>query len=122
MELINQPSYEIYTESYSNFQSTILKVGTTSVEQLIPFHYISLKTIFLAMRRASQLSTKNLSNVTSKISNNISDYTFRVGSRNIPPKRVQCYATNFIEPFEELKKAFHAPGNALVSMGCHDYI
>ena len=57
MELIHQLSYQIYTESYSNFQSTILKTGTTSVEQLVPFHYISLKTIFLVMRRASQLST-----------------------------------------------------------------
>ena len=26
----------------------------------------------------------------------------------------------FIEPFEELKRAFAAPGNSLVSMGCHD--
>ena len=43
-----------------------------------------------------------------------------MGSCNIPPKSLKCLATNFVEPFEELKRAFHAPGYALTSMGCHD--
>ena len=71
------------------------------------------------MRLKTQLSTKTQV-LTSKNAFNITDYTFRVGSRNIPPTRVKCLATNFVEPFEELKRAFHAPGNALVSMGCHN--
>ena len=71
------------------------------------------------MRLATQLSAKT-SYLTSKCSFDIADYTFRVGSRNIPPTRIKCKPTNFIEPFEELKRAFHAPGNSLVTMGCHD--
>ena len=89
LEMISQPSYQIYTESYSNFQSSALKEATTLIEQLVPFHYISLKTIFVVMRLATQLSTYN-QYLTSKCSFDIADYTFRVGSQNIPPTRVKC--------------------------------
>ena len=112
--MVAPPSYQIYTESYSNFQSSALKTGTTLIEQLVPYHYISLKAILVAMRLTSQVSTKT-QRLTSKNSFEITDCTFRVGSRNIPPTRVKCLATNYVEPFEELKRAFHAPGNALVS-------
>ena len=114
LEMIAQPSYQIYTESYSNFQSSSLKTASTLIEQLVPFHYISLKTIFVIMRIATQLSAYN-SLLTSKCSFDIADYTFRVGSRNIPPTRVKCKPTNFIEPFEELKKSFHCEGSTLCS-------
>ena len=43
LHLVAQSSYQINTESYINFQSAALKTGTTLIEQLVPFHFISLK-------------------------------------------------------------------------------
>ena len=54
-------------------------------------------------------------------SQDISQYSFRVGSKIIPPNWVKCPLTqNNIEAFEELKKSLHAGCNALVSVGIHN--
>ena len=79
LDLVAQPSYQIYTESYSNFQFAALKTATTLIEQLVPFHFISLKTLFVATRLTTQISTASQCS-TSKNAFDITDYTFCVGS------------------------------------------
>ena len=58
-------------------------------------------------------------------SEDISQYSFRVGRSIIPPNHVKCpLGQNNIEAFEELKKAFHAGRNTLASilyMGIHNF-
>ena len=53
-------------------------------------------------------------------------YSFRCGSKIIPPNRIKCpdaggtNAGQNIEAFEELKRSFHAGGNTLACMGIHN--
>ena len=111
--------YSIPTESYNTFE--VNWTATNQVEQLLPFKYVSLKTIFLTMRLKDVISTNNYYQ-NSYGSQDISQYSFRVGSKIIPPNRVKCPLTlNNIESFEELKKSFHAGGNTLSSMGIHNF-
>ena len=54
-------------------------------------------------------------------SQDIYQYSFRCDSKIIPPNRIKYPTTqNNIQAFEELKKAFHAGGNTLASLGVHN--
>ena len=54
-------------------------------------------------------------------SQDISQYSFRVGSKIVPPNRIKCALTqNNVAAFEELKKSFHAGGITLASLGIHN--
>ena len=73
------------------------------------------------MRAPGVLTNANY-HANSYASEHISQYSFRVGSSIIPPNRVKCpIGENNIEAFEELKKAFHAGGNTLASLGIHNF-
>ena len=118
MQAITMPMYSIPTESYNCFE--VNWTATTQVEQLLPFKYVSLKTLFLTMRLPTVLTTNN-NYLNSYGSEDIYQYSFRCGSKIIPPNRVKCPLTqNNIEAFEELKKSFHAGGNTLASLGIHN--
>ena len=72
--------------------------------------------------RAPGVLTSTTQHANSYASEDIYQYSFRVGSHIIPPNRVKCpLGQNNIEAFEELKKAFHAGGNTLASMGIHNF-
>ena len=72
------------------------------------------------MRLPTVLTTNN-NYLNSYGSEDIYQYSFRCGSKIIPPNRVKCPLTqNNIEAFEELKKSFHAGGNTLASLGIHN--
>jgi hypothetical protein len=124
MQAISMPMYSIPTESYNTFE--VNWSATNQIEQLLPFKYVSLKTIFLTMRLKDVISTNNYYQ-NSYGSQDISQYSFRVGSKIIPPNRVKCPNSGLavigqnIEAFEELKKSMHCGGNALVSMGIHNF-
>ena len=65
-------------------------------------------------------STPQLSMKTEVLASTSSlNYTFCVGSQNIPPTHVKFKKTDCVEPFEDLKWSFHVPGNSLVSMRTH---
>ena len=57
MQQIIQPMYSIPTESYNTFE--VNWNATTQIEQLLPFKYVSLKTIFLTMGYPSVLTFIN---------------------------------------------------------------
>ena len=111
--------YRIPTESYNTFE--VNWTASTQIEQLLPYKYVSLKTLFLTMRLPAVLTTNN-NYQNSYGSQDIYQYSFRCGSKIIPPNRVKCPLTqNNIQAFEELKKAFHAGGNTLASLGIHNF-
>ena len=119
MQAISMPMYSIPTESYNTFE--VNWTATSQIEQLLPFKYVSLKAIFLTKRLKDVISTNNYYQ-NSYGSQDISQYSFRVGSKIIPPNRVRCPLTqNNIEAFEELKKSLHAGCNALVGVGIHNF-
>ena len=110
--------YSIPTEAYNCFEC--VWNAATQQEQLLPFKYVSLKTLFLTMRAPAVL-TNRAYHANSYASEDIYQYSFRCGSNIIPPNRVKTPLTqNNIEAFEELKKSFHAGGNTLSSMGIHN--
>ena len=112
------PMYKIPTESYNFFEVNWL--ATSQIEQLLPFKYVSIKTIFLTMR-LNTVITAATSYLNSYGSQDISQYSFRVGSKIVPPNRIKCNLTqNNVAAFEELKKSFHAGGNTLSSLGIHN--
>ena len=119
MDAISMPLYKIPTESYNTFE--VNWTASTQIEQLLPYKYVSLKTLFLTMRLPSVLTTNSYyQNIYG--SQDIYQYSFRCGSKVIPPNRVKCPLTqNNIQAFEELKKAFHAGGNTLASLGIHNF-
>ena len=120
--LVCQCIVYIPTESYNTFE--VNWTASTQIEQLLPYKYVSLKTLFLTMLLpAERTLTMNNNYQKSYGSQDIYQYSFRCGSKIIPPNRVKCPLTqNNIQAFEELKKAFHAGRNTfkLVSLGIHN--
>ena len=103
MQAITMPMYSIPTEAYNCFECTWNRA--TQQEQLLRFKYVSLKTLFLTMRAPGVL-TSTTQHANSYASEDLYQYSFRVGSNIIPPNRVKCpLGQNNIEAFEELKKA-----------------
>jgi len=118
MQAISMPMYSIPTEMYNCFE--INWTPSNQIEQLLPYKYVSLKTIFLSMRNPNVLNNNGY-HLNSYGSQNIYQFSLRCGSRIIPPNRVKCpQVQNNIEAFEELKKSFHSGGNCLASLGCHN--
>ena len=78
MQTITMPMYSIPTESYNCFE--VNWTATTQVEQLLPFKYVSLKTLFLSMRLPTVLTTNN-NYLNSYDSEDIYQYSFRCGSK-----------------------------------------
>ena len=60
MQAITTPMYSIPTESYNTFE--VNWTATNQVEQLLPYKYALLKTIFLTMRLPSVITTNNNQN------------------------------------------------------------
>ena len=119
MQQISMPMYSIPTESYNTFE--VNWTASTQIEQLLPYKYVSLKTLFLTMRLPAVLTTNN-NYQNSYGSQDIYQYSFRCGSKIIPPNRVKCPLTqNNIQAFEELKRSFQASGNTLASLGIHNF-
>ena len=58
--------------------------AATQQEKLLPFKYVSLKTLFLATRTTGVL-TKKAYHVHSFANEDIYEYLLRVGSNKIPP-------------------------------------
>ena len=120
LSMIRSPEYQIYSETYTNFQQTMAAAaGTSQIEQLIPTRYSSLKTVLVSMRKTT--SALNGGHAVlypyTRSTFAIADYAFRLGSEQIPPTRVRCNAFSYVEPFEALKTAMHAGGSSLCSMG-----
>ena len=121
LAMVKSNNYTIYTESYNNFRQSINQ-DATSVEQLIPTHYSSLKTVFVVQRLSSNsLNSRYKVNPNTRDTFEITDYCFRLGSEQIPPSRIRALETNYSEPFEALKVAFHCGGNTLNCMGILDH-
>ena len=117
LAMVNSNNYTIYTESYNNFRQSVA-ANVTSIEQLIPTRYSSLKTVFVVQRVSdTSLNTAHTLNPNSRDTFGIVDYCFRLGSEQIPPSRIRAKDTNYVEAFEALKVAFYCGGNALTSMG-----
>ncbi|CAN0070001.1 unnamed protein product [Heterosigma akashiwo] len=108
---------ELHTETFANYQNTLTS-GATVVEQVVPSKVVSLKSLLVALRLQSVTTTASM-HTTSRGAFNITDYAFRIGSKQMPASRVYCYGYDFVEPLEELKKAFHVEGTTL-GLGCHD--
>ena len=118
LSVITREQYQIPSESYRTFE--INWTPSTQIEQLLPFKFSSLKAVFLIMKAASILNN-NAYYLNTFCSEDISQYSFRLGSAIIPPNRVRVPLTkNNFEVFEELKKSFHAGGGALVTLGIHN--
>ena len=108
--MIRSNEYCIYTETYTNFQQTLAATaGSSQIEQLIPTHYSSLKTVFLTMRKTTLVlnATHGALYPTMRSSFGLVDYCFRLGSEQIPPTRVRYTGFGFIEAYEALKTALH---------------
>ena len=119
LQAISMPMYSIPTESYNCFE--IQWSRSTQIEQLLPFKYVSLKTIFMIMRPRTILHNNDYY-LNSFGCEDIYQYSFRCGSKIIPPNRVKTPLTqNNIEAFEELKKAFHTGGGTLAALGIHNF-
>ena len=54
MQAISMPMYSVPTEMYNCFE--INWTPSNQIEQLLPYKYVSLKTIFLSMRNPSVLN------------------------------------------------------------------
>jgi hypothetical protein len=105
------------TRTYSNIQK-VIAAATTSVEELLSFRYSSLNSIIVTMRPQSVITTFT-EHVTSRNSNEISSYLFKVGSKNVPTNYVKGKDYGYIEPFEKLREALHMSGSVMVP-GVHD--
>ena len=71
--------------------------------------------------RLNTVITAATSYLNSYGSQDINQYSFRVGSKIVPPNRIKCALTqNNVAAFEELKKSFHLGGNSLGSLGIHN--
>lgn len=119
MSMISTPDnrYTLYSESYSNYNA-IVAASTTSLEQLIPCRYSSLKTVLLAMR----LQTNSNNNThqqfpQARSAMGLVDFAYRLGSLVMPPQRVKGNDVSYVECFEQLKKSFHFGGNTLATVG-----
>jgi hypothetical protein len=112
---IRTPVYDIHTEMYSQFGSTI-SLSTTTLETVVPIHVSSLKSLFVVP--CNNNSTSNCS-FSGRSSYTMIDYCFKVGSSQIPPVRVKCLNSSFTEPFCELSKALHLMGT-LQTRGLHN--
>ena len=118
LSVITRNEYQIPTESYNTFD--ICWTPSTQIEQLLPFKFVSLKTIFLIMKANSILNNR-LYYLNTFCSEDIYQYSFRIGSSVVPPNRVKVPLTkNNFEVFEELKKSFHQGGGALGTLGIHN--
>ena len=80
-----------------------------------------LKKSFLTIHLPLVLTTNN-NYQKSYGSQDISQYSFRLGSKIIPPNRIKCPLTqNNIAANEQLKKTFHTDSNTLASLGIHNF-
>jgi hypothetical protein len=105
------------TRTYSNIEK-VVAAATTSLEELLSFRYSSLNSIIVTMRPQSVITTFT-EHVTSRNSNEISSYLFKVGSKNVPTNYVKGIDYGYIEPFEKLREALHMSGSVMVP-GVHD--
>ena len=102
LSMVRSPEYTIFSETYTNFQQTMeAAAGTSQIEQLIPTRYSSLKTVFVTMRKTTSALNGGHAVLYPYCRSTfaIADYCFRLGSEQIPPKRVRCNAVSFVEPF-----------------------
>ena len=117
LSMVKADNYTIYTENYSNFRQTVANTAT-SVEQLIPTRYSSLKSAYVVQRNAAtSLNAAYILNPNTRDTLGIADYCFRLGSEMIPPSRIKGTAYGYVEPFEALKLSFHSGGNTIQSLG-----
>ena len=120
MSMIQSPSYTIYSEGWSNYNALVAQ-STTSLEQLIPCRYSSLKTVLVAMRLQTNVnnagSTSGVAFPLARSTMSIQDWAFRLGSLVIPPQRCKGSGSGHVESYEQLKKAFHCGGNIITTFG-----
>ena len=100
-------------------QTMATAAGLSQIEQLIPSQYLSLKTVFLTMRKITSALNGGHDVL---YQNNRSpfalvDYCFRLGSEQIPLTQNRCTGCGFVEAYEALKTALHCGGATLQSMG-----
>ena len=87
--MITSPTYNIYSETYTNFQQSIAG-GASNIEQLIPTRYSSLKSLFLCQR--SSICNQNTDwkgHPNTRSTFGLTDYCLRLGSTQIPPKELE---------------------------------
>ena len=88
LSVITREQYQIPSESYRTFE--INWTPSTQIEQLLPFKFSSLKTVFLIMKAASILNNSAYY-LNTFCSEDISQYSFRLGSSIRPPNCVREY-------------------------------
>jgi len=114
----------IHSNSWRSYTSNLPSGTSGGVSLLVPARFGSLKTIYLAPRRASETAGSDLATsytLSSRVNPNFAQYWWRVGSALLPAKYVVLEnSTNtggYGEAFMELQKTFHSvssPENASV--------
>jgi len=124
--MVNQylsPEHPIYIHgtSWRHYSSTLPASTSGGVSYLVPARFGSLKTLFVAPRRSTEITNSQAYSLSSRINPNFAQYWWRVGSALIPAKYVTLENTSstgaYAEAFMELQKAFHSvstPANASV--------
>ena len=87
MQAISMPMYSIPIESYNTFE--VNWTARTQIEQLLPYKYVSLKTLFLTMHLPSVLTTNNNYQNSYKSQDNY-QYSFCCGSKITPHDCLKC--------------------------------
>lgn len=117
------PSHPIYIHgtSWRHYTANMPAATSGGVSYLVPARFGSLKTLFLAPRRAEQINDAQSYSLSSRVNPNFAQYWWRVGSSLLPAKYVTLENTSstgaYAEAFMELQKAFHSvstPANASV--------
>lgn len=107
----------LFGEMYNNCQY-VIPADATAINQLITAPYSSLKTVYITFREVSAITTRtNYTNSRGNLS--IVSYYFQIGSKQIPPSRVICAGTGYVEPFCELASALHCGGGLVGQLGTH---
>jgi hypothetical protein len=124
--MVNQylsPEHPIYIHgtSWRHYTSSLAAATSGGVSYLVPARFGSLKTLFVAPRRSTEITNLQSYSLSSRINPNFAQYWWRVGSSLLPAKYVTLENNSstgaYAEAFMELQKAFHSvssPVNASV--------
>ena len=114
LKMVSSPTYRIATQTWSHW-STVMSSGTV-INQLVPFRVRDLRQILVCFRRQSD-DTDPTKSATTRLTLDINDYAFYINGVTMPPTRVKCSESDYVEPYLELSKSFHKEPGDVTGLG-----
>jgi len=110
---LNQTLY-LHGNSWRHYVSTLAANSSGNYSTLVPARFASLKSLWLAPRRSTEMTSATSYSLCSRANPNFATYWWRIGSALVPQKPVNLSNANttggYAEGYSELQRAMHSLG------------